>query len=70
MDQDTAHVHLMYDSLMLLLMHSPVACFVVVWHFCLVCCELASTFKVLTWLIMPDAGEAMHGVDVDPFAAF
>ena len=25
------------------------------------CRELASTFKVLTWLIMPDVGEATEG---------
>ena len=34
-----------------------------------VCCELASTFKVLTWRVMPNAGEATQGVDVDRYVA-
>ena len=30
------------------------------------CLELASTFKVLTWLIMPDVGEADGEAPEDP----
>ena len=30
------------------------------------CCELASTFKVLTWRVMPDAGDAVIAYLEDP----
>ena len=33
------------------------------------CCELASTFNVLTWRVMPDAGEAVPGGSDDLYYA-
>ena len=49
-----AQVWLHGMSSMLLFAFNLIKCHDIVCHYGSVCCELASTFNVLTWRVMPD----------------